>query len=201
MVCPVRSCWPCCRSSSDVSKDENTPFNEPLVEAISQAVQTCLTVAKHTENAKIHNQKNSRHRVSCWQKMKRLLCCCCVAEEKAKGSLTDLGLWMQEHISSHGILVVGLAVQDSGVPWESILAGETLSPGEKCLLEEALINSGVKWAELMLQNWDNTLPGYGKSGGRFSPRAQEEVLTKFRESVGLGNLTDVLALQRFCKRC
>ena len=69
------------------------------------------------------------------------------------------------------------------------------------MLEEALVNSGVKWAELMLQNWDNTFPGYGRSGGRFSPRAQEEVLTKFRESVGLGELADVLALQRFCKRC
>lgn len=200
MVCPVRSCWPCCRSSSDLSKDENTPFNEPLVEAIFQAVQTCLTVAKHTERAKIHYQNTGRHRVSCWQRMKRLLCCCCVAEE-AKGSLTDLGLWMQEHISSHGILIVGLAVHESGVPWENILAGETLSPGEKCLLEEALVNSGVKWAELMLQNWDSTLPGYRESGGGFSPRAQEEVLTAFREKVGLGNLIDVLALQRFCKRC
>lgn len=201
MVCPVRSCWPCCRSSSDVSQDENTPVNEPLVEAISLAVQTCLTVAKHTENAKIYNQKNSRHKVSCWTTLKRLLCCCCVAEEKAKGSLTDLGFWMQEHISSHGILIVGLAVHDSGVPWENILAGETLSPGEKCMLEEALVNSGVKWAELMLQNWENTFPGYGRSGGKFSPRAQEELLTKFRESVGLSELTDVLALQRFCKRC
>ena len=200
MVCTVRSCWPCCRSSSDVSQDENTPVNEPLVEAISQAVQTCLTVAKHTERAKVYNQNKGRHRVSCWQQLKRFLCCCCAAEE-AKGSLTDLGLWMQEHISSHGILIVGLAVHDSGVPWENILAGETLSPGEKCMLEEALVNSGVKWAELMLQNWDNTFPGYGKSGGRFSPRAQEEVLTKFRESVGLGELADVLALQRFCKRC
>lgn len=200
MVCPVRSCLPCCRSSSDVSQDENTPVNEPLVEAISQAVQTCLTVAKHTERAKVYNQNKGRHRVSCWQSLKRFLCCCCAAEE-AKGSLTDLGFWMQEHIGSHGILIVGLAVHDSGVPWENILAGETLSPGEKCMLEEALVNSGVKWAELMLQNWDNTFPGYGRSGGKFSPRAQEELLTKFRENVGLSELTDVLALQRFCKRC
>lgn len=33
----------------------------PLVEAIVQAVQTCLTVAKHTENAKVYNQKRKKN--------------------------------------------------------------------------------------------------------------------------------------------
>lgn len=49
MVCPLRSCCTTHTSMESVSLEETSP----LLEAISQAVQTCLTVAKHTENAKI----------------------------------------------------------------------------------------------------------------------------------------------------
>lgn len=148
MVCPLRNC---CTSHTSM---ENLPMEEtsPLVEAIVQAMQTCLTVAKHTENAKVYNQKRKRcHQTGCWRQLKKLLCCCCAKEEEIPGSITGLSLWMQSHIPTHGLLVVGYPVYSSGISWEAILEGETFSPGDREQLEATLESAAVKFAGLMLE--------------------------------------------------
>ncbi|AGJ64347.1 hypothetical protein FTN76_01475 [Chlamydia trachomatis] len=197
MVCPLRNC---CTSHTST---ENLPMEEtsPLVEAIVQAVQTCLTVAKHTENAKVYNQKRKRyHQTGCWRQLKKLLCCCCPKEKPVSGSITALSLWMQSHIPTRGLLVVGYAVYSSGVRWEAILEGETLSPGDRAQLDACLESAQVRLAGLMLNYWDGDFPGYGTSGGRFSPRMQEDIIARFRDKVGICELTDAVALKHFCRR-
>lgn len=42
---------------------------------------------------------------------------------------------MQSNIPTYGLLVVGYAVYSSGVRWEAILEGETLSPGDRAQLD------------------------------------------------------------------
>lgn len=151
MVCPLRSCCTTHTSMESVSLEETSP----LLEAISQAVQTCLTVAKHTENAKIYNQKQRRcHQTGCWQQLKKLLCCCCPKEKLVSGSITcALALDAVEY-SYLWFLVVGYAVYSSGVRWEAILEGETLSPGDRAQLDASLESAQVRLAGLMLDYWD-----------------------------------------------
>lgn len=147
MVCPLRSCCTTHTSMESVSLEETAP----LLEAISQVVQTCLTVAKHTENAKIYNRKQRRcHQTGCWQQLKKLLCCCCPKEKPVSGSITALSLWVQSNIPTYGLLVVGYAVYSSGVRWEAILEGETLSPGDRAQLDASLESAQVRLAGLML---------------------------------------------------
>lgn len=51
-------------------------------------------------------------------------------------------------------LVVGYAVYSSGVRWEAILEGETLSPGDRAQLDASLESAQVRLAGLMLDYWD-----------------------------------------------
>lgn len=195
MVCPLQGCG-LLRSEASGSSSEEVN-QDPLLDAISYSVRVCLAVAKHTESAKIYHQNRKRcHKVGCWGKVKRFLCCCCCAEKEwVEGKITGLGLWMQEHIHSHGILITGYAVHLSGVCWENmLLAGGTLSPGDQRQLKAALENSSTTWMRLMLDSSD------GKVDGLFSPARQEDLFAQYREKVGIGNLADAVALRHFCNR-
>lgn len=57
---------------------------------------------------------------------------------------------MQSNIPTYGLLVVGYAVYSSGVRWEAILEGETLSPGDRAQLDASLESAQVRLAGLML---------------------------------------------------
>ena len=191
MVCPLKNG---CFSFSKISETSSNEDN-PLLDVISDSMRVCLAVAKYTENAKIYNQNRRKcHNVGCWDKVKRFFCCCCCTEkESPEGAITGLGLWMQEHIHLHGILVTGYAVYTSGLSWEDILERGTLSPGDQCQLKAALERSSTKLIQLILDS------NCGCEG-IFSPEMQEALLAQYRERVGIGDLADVLALRHFCNR-
>ncbi|WP_291892246.1 hypothetical protein [Chlamydia sp.] len=116
MVYPSNNC---CLNAQLLTQTIEEP--NPLVEAVESAVKVCLEAARYTERAKIYNKKKTSCTVSCWKRIKRFFCCCCAANNEE--GRTGLSVWMQQHVRSHGVLVVGYAVHRSGLDWEKILAG------------------------------------------------------------------------------